>query len=289
MKDGRVVSRSEGLAIASLDMFENGLFSTSSDDPRRADAAALIALTPGHLALGMQVDENNPLAGLDGRASLLNALGRAVAARPDLFGRDRPRPGGLHDHLMRLSRDGTLPAPSILSALLDAFGPIWPDRPTLGGLSLGDSWAYPGLATGAPGSDLVPFHKLSQWLAYSLIEPLQWAGLEITDIDGLTGLAEYRNGGLFVDLGALVLKDAADMSRRHAPASGLVVEWRALTVALLDEIAATIRGKLGMDRASMPLAKILEGGTWSAGRRIARERRADGSPPLMIVSDGTLF
>ena len=45
----------------------------------------------------------------------------------------------------------------------------------------------------------MPLHKLSQWLAYSLIEPLQRAGIAVTDIDGLTGLAEYRNGGLFID------------------------------------------------------------------------------------------
>ncbi|NJO37226.1 MAG: URC4/urg3 family protein, partial [Rhizobiales bacterium] len=29
--------------------------------------------------------------------------------------------------------------------------------------------------------------------------------------------------------------------------------------------------------------------TWSAGRRIARERRTDGSPPITLLSDGTLF
>ena len=54
------------------------------------------------------------------------------------------------------------------------------------------------------GDGLVPLHKLSQWLAYSLIEPLIEAGFSITEIDGLTGLAEYRNGGLFIDAGVLV-------------------------------------------------------------------------------------
>ena len=62
---------------------------------------------------------------------------------------------------------------------------------------------------------LVPLHKLSQWLAYSLIEPLQWAGITVTDIDGLTGLAEYRNGGLFIDAGVLQLRDPADAARQH--------------------------------------------------------------------------
>ena len=43
------------------------------------------------------------------------------------------------------------------------------------------------------------------------------------------------------------------------------------------------------DAEQLPLAKVLEGGTWAAGRRIARERREGGGPPLTIVSDGTVF
>jgi hypothetical protein len=136
---------------------------------------------------------------------------------------------------------------------------------------------------------LVPLHKLSQWLAYSLIEPLQDYGITVTAIDGLTGLAEYRNGGLFIDSDVLVLRDPADANRDHDVASTLVVEWRALTVALLDEVAARLRAKLNMDATSLPLAKVLEGGTWAAGRQLAKERRADAAPPLRVVSDGTVF
>jgi hypothetical protein len=143
--------------------------------------------------------------------------------------------------------------------------------------------------TADASNGLVPFHKLSQWMAYSLIEPLQWAGCTVTDIDGLTGLPEYRNGGLFLDGGVISLKDPKDADRAHEPGSALVVEWRALTVVLLDEIAAHIRRSLGMNGETLPLAKILEGGTWSAGRRIAREKRTGGGPPLSIVSDGTVF
>jgi Protein of unknown function (DUF1688) len=136
---------------------------------------------------------------------------------------------------------------------------------------------------------LVPLHKLSQWLTYSLIEPMQRAGVDVTDIDGLTGLAEYRNGGLFVDLGVLVLHDAADADRSHEVDSALVVEWRALTVALLDRLADIIRTRLKRDAASLPLASLLEGGTWAAGRAAAYERRPDGSPPIKVISDGTVF
>jgi hypothetical protein len=185
--------------------------------------------------------------------------------------------------------DKKIPAPLILSELLLQFGPIWPSRLTLGGVPLGDCWRHPSLITADATSGLVPLHKLSQWLAYSLIEPLQWAGFTVTDIDGLTGLAEYRNGGLFVDTGVLALRDPAEAMREHDVASPLVVEWRALTVALLDRLAEALRRRLDMDATTLPLAKVLEGGTWAAGRQIAREKRADGSPPLKIVSDGTVF
>jgi hypothetical protein len=135
----------------------------------------------------------------------------------------------------------------------------------------------------------VPFHKLSQWLTYSLIEPLQEAGLVVQGLEALTGLAEYRNGGLFLDLGVLTPKHAAVLDQVHTPADEVVVEWRALTVALLDVLAERLRQQLGYTASELPLVKILEGGTWRAGRQIARTLRADGRPPLRIASDGTVF
>jgi hypothetical protein len=288
--DGTRLSRSEGLAVASLDMFERGLFSSDPRDPRRADASRLMDITATDLAAGFQVSADNPIVGLDGRADLLNALGRAAAARPRVFAmHDTPRPGGLFDHLVAHAQKDALPAPQILESLLAHLGDIWPSRLTLGGVGLGDTWKHPALHRDDATDGLVPFHKLSQWLAYSLIEPLQWAGVDVVDIDGLTGLPEYRNGGLFMDMGAIVLKNANDATVAHAPDSPLIVEWRALTVALLDEIAMLVRAKLGINATTLPLARVLEGGTWSAGRKTAKSLRADGSPPLQIVSDGTVF
>ncbi|NHC37704.1 URC4/urg3 family protein [Scytonema millei] len=136
---------------------------------------------------------------------------------------------------------------------------------------------------------LVPFHKLSQWLTYSLLEPLQELGLEITGLDDLTGLPEYRNGGLCLDLGLLQAKHSDIFQQTHSVDSEVVVEWRALTVILLDKIAATIRQQLEMDAKQLPLVKILQGGTWSAGRRIAAELRPNGVSPIQLQSDGTVF
>ncbi len=287
---GQSIGRSEGLALASLDMFASGVFSSDARDPFRVDADVLASLPLARLQQGFQETDANPMVGLDGRADLLRRLGRLLAARPDVFAlRDRARPGGLFDHLAAQADNGAIAAPAILAGVLRQLGPIWPSRLELAGIPLGDCWRHPALKTPDATDGLVPLHKLSQWLSYSLIEPLQRAGFEVTDIDGLTGLAEYRNGGLFVDLGVLRLRNAADAERSHQVDSLLVVEWRALTVALLDLLATRIRARLGRSAQELPLASILEGGTWAAGRAAAFERRADGAPPLKVISDGTVF
>jgi hypothetical protein len=287
---GRRIGRSEGLALASLDMFARGAFSAKHDDPFRVDASALAHLSVQQLSDGFQVTNDNPMVGLVGRATLLQALGKLVAENSGVFARnDSPRPGGLFDHLAGLADSHSIAAAEILSELLHELGPIWPSRLSLGGIPLGDCWKHPAIVTADATSGMVPLHKLSQWLAYSLIEPLQQAGFNVTDIDGLTGLAEYRNGGLFVDAGVLNLRDPAQAERQHDVSSELVVEWRSLSVALLDKLAAVIRQKLNMDAQSLPLAKILEGGTWATGRILARELRPDGSPPIKVISDGTVF
>ncbi|MEM9429666.1 MAG: DUF1688 family protein [Pseudomonadota bacterium] len=273
--DGTEAARSEGLALASLDMFTAGAFGGGS-------AEALTAFTAEDLAQGFQVSEANPLEGLEGRAALISALGKTIAARADIFGTPA-RLGTIADHL--IAQGPELPARQILITLLDALGPIWDGRPTLAGRPLGDTWAHPN----APGRGLVPFHKLSQWLSYSLFEPLGRAGLTITEPDALTGLAEYRNGGLFVDTGVLALRDPAAASQAHAPEDPLIVEWRALTVALLDRVAEAVRAKLNLSAEALPLAAVLEGGTWATGRRLARVARPGGAPPIEILSSGTVF
>ena len=273
---GAELSRSEGLAVASLRLFEGGALSSVRGRPLQADA--LGRLDKATLAQAFQTGPDNPLLGLDGRVALLRRLGEAVG-----------RPGVLFDEMVARSDAGRLPAATILEVLLERLGPIWPGRLQLDGVSLGDCWRHPEIRRADATDGFMPLHKLSQWLAYSLIEPLQTAGLDVVDVDGLTGLAEYRNGGLFVDMGVLSLADPADAERAHAVDSVLVVGWRAMTVALLDRLAPPVRERLGVEAADFPLARVLEGGSWAAGRRIARERRADGGPPLTVISDGTVF
>jgi hypothetical protein len=288
-RSGATVGRSEGLALATLAMFEEGIFSADPNDPLRVDGAVLRDFPAERFRRGFQINDANPLVGAEGRLGQLRRLGQVVTEHPEIFGEyDKPRPGGLYDGLAAGSRD-IIRAPAILTKLLLHLTPIWPSRQTLAGLPLGDCWPHPLLRTDDTTNGLVPLHKLLQWLAYSLIEPLQWAGHVVTDIDGLTGLAEYRNGGLFVDAGVLVLRDPTDATREHEVGSPLVVEWRALTVALLDELVGKVRSRLNLDAAAFPLARFLQGGTWTAGRSIAGKLRPDGSPPIRVISDGSVF
>ena len=111
-------------------------------------------------------------------------------------------------------------AARVLGALLDRLSGIWPTRQWLNGTPLGDVWRHP--AAGGDGLDAgwVPFHKLSQWLAYSLLEPFEWAGVQVHELDALTGLPEYRNGGLLLDAGVLVPRDCgASRGMRSAGAT----------------------------------------------------------------------
>ena len=290
--DGLTAARSEGLALASLRWFECGGLSDDPRDPLRADAAALCRVDGQAIDQAFQSTSDNPLQGAHGRAALLNRLGRATQERPDLFASaDTPRPGGLFDVLVRRASasGGQLPAAAILEVLLEGLGSIWPKRPILDGVPLGDCWPHPALRGERPVDSFVPLHKLSQWLAYSLIEPLEKASVRVVDVGGLTGLAEYRNGGLFVDMGVLVPRDPLAASRVHDVSDPFVVGWRSATVALLDEIAPRVAARLGIEAEAFPLARVLEGGTWAAGRIIAREKRADGGPPFQISSDGTVF
>ncbi len=288
-------SRSEGLAVASWHAFSEGLFSDAKDDPLRVDAAALQRLDITALKHAFQVSAENPLVGLDGRVELLNRLGNALAARSagDL---ERARPALLYDLLTGAGKSPhRVGADQVLRTVLDLFAPIWRNGSVLHGVPLGDVWPHPwaggeSAQAGRHGTTagLVPFHKLSQWLSYSLFEPLQWAGIELENLDSLTALPEYRNGGLLLDGGVIVPRDPRLLRRRWAPKDEFIVEWRALTVSLIDELAPLIRQRLQRSAEQLPLTCILEGGTWAAGRELAKQLR-DGAPPLLIDSDGTVF
>jgi len=280
---GMVYHRSEGLAVASIRMFVAGLFSSDPASPCQVDSDALIALDVDGLESGFKADDDNRLPGLAERTLLLNRLG-GVLAKSSATGLCRPS-----DWILDNLSERAVTAEHLLAVVLDHLNPIWPQGRIEDGVALGDVGYHPLACSAEEFPGLVPFHKLSQWLTYSLIEPLARGGIEVCELNGLTGLAEYRNGGLFVDCGVIQPDDAILTHQPLDVASEIVVEWRALTVALLDEMVARVRQQLAVNEDDFPLACLLQGGSWSAGRRLAQQRRPDGSPPLRLHMTGTVF
>lgn len=181
---------------------------------------------------------------------------------------------------------------------MDSLAPIWPStRTQIDGISLGDAWpcsVMPSHPT-HPWENIVPFHKLTQWLTYSLMAPMtkllhvHFAGAHL-----LTGLPEYRNGGLLVDIGLMTLKPE-DTKRglaqyqRNAQVAGqpnmevvplftveddVIVEWRAATVGFLDELLVEVNMLLGLSGPDkLSLAQMLEAGSWKVSHAASLVRK----------------
>ncbi len=263
---GQSFSRSEGLAIASLEMFKSGFFSSNNHEPYRVDGAALQQLSYEKLKEKMQVNSVNPLLGLEGRLFLLQNLGK-ILTENSIF--NEARPGGIYDFLKE-NQATSICVSELVNLLLTH------------GFNLGDMWFYPAVGW-------IPFHKLSLWLTFSLVEPLQETGFHLTGLEKLPGLAEYRNGGLFIDGGVLAIKNPNFVNNIHHPGDALIVEWRALTIALLEKLVVQVKQKLGEQYSTLNILQVLQGGTWQAGRQLAYQRSKTGEPPLKYTSTGTLF
>jgi GTP cyclohydrolase II len=278
---------SEGLGVAALEMFTEGKFSSDPAQKHRVNSLALKKLDVATLARCLQINKNNQITGLENRCNLMNKLGEALEANPDIFGAECARPGNLLD--FALKNGGSVSMKDLWKACGHGLASVWPKHAS--GIQTGDIWHLNKLTIpGQPGSDLVSFHKLTQWLLYSVIEVIE-VGLQTTVDMGtikMTALPEYRNGGLLVDMGVLSLKNPADALALHSVGSELIVEWRAMTVVLIEKIFEELKRR--MPQQIQSLAQVLEGGTWRAGRLVAREQRpGDGGPPIKIRSDATVF
>ncbi|KXL45044.1 hypothetical protein M433DRAFT_67607 [Acidomyces richmondensis BFW] len=317
-ESGKVYKRSEGLAVASLEMFKMGLFSSDPDRPCQVDRGGLKKLTTEKMAKGLQVNADNPIDGLEGRTNLLIRLADALLNH-EIFGSDS-RPGNMLDYLLahpttHVSAVPIIPLPTLWTTLMDGLSPIWPNtRTQVDGVPLGDAWPCASMPSHPthPWESIVPFHKLTQWLTYSLMVPMQkLANVHFVGVELMTGLPEYRNGGLLVDTGLLTLKpeDAKrglEQYQMNATRQGqpnmevvplftvdddVIVEWRALTVGFLDMLLPEVNSLLGLQGdKKLNLAQMLEAGTWKGGREIAEVSRPNTKePPIMILSDGTVF
>ncbi|ONH67357.1 Uracil catabolism protein 4 [Cyberlindnera fabianii] len=302
-----VFNRSEGLAIVSIDMFKAGDLSDDSEDPHKVNASKLINFSKADLIESFQISESNPLAGTDGRLALIQNLGKALSTNETFFGKDG-RPGEMIEYLHSKSSNDSIDLNLLWDTLMEGFTSIWPKgRTSINGVSLGDAW--PLSTTSKVGAKnfidtIVPFHKLTQWLCYSLLVPLKGYGYKFTVTNEAlqTGLPEYRNGGLIYDFGVITLKPeflkkglelSKDISSTtpdipsFKPDDGVIVEWRALTIGFLDYLLPLINKKIGYD---LSLPQLIEAGSWKSGREIAAKLRpSTKGPPIDLYSDGTVF
>jgi len=284
----------------------------------QVDKDGLRKLTVEALGAGLQSRPGNTIAGLEGRANLLIRLADALQGSKDFFGEDG-RPGNLVDYLLAhpSTQASSMPivlVPVLWNALMSGLAPIWPSsRTAINGTSLGDAWPCSSMPQPTPSQAngngagkpaeaweaILPFHKLTQWLAYSLMQPMQsllkmhFAGTEL-----LTGLPEYRNGGLFIDLGVLTLKPddetrgldhyneycrrtgakAVEVAPMFEPGDDVVVEWRGVTVGFLDRLCAETNKalKAELQGNELTLPQLLEAGSWKVGPpELAIERVRD--------------
>ncbi len=292
------LSRSEGLAAASIDLFFNHIARFEHIKGWIMDVDSLQLVTPQKLASTFQHSYKNSLSDIDGRSALLQGLATILESyrtEQQLYN----RPSNLIDECLEMSkksfgRKASIDAAAVLAIVLKRFGAMWPKGYYVQGndceaLNLGDCGYHSQLTTDDETEGIIPFHKLSQWLTYSLIEPLQWAGINVVNLDGLTGLSEYRNGGLFIDTGSLQPLDQDLLSSKLTVDSEAVVEWRALTVYLLDQLAVELRTMLKLSEKQLPLYAVLQGGTWLAGRDLATRLRPQATAPLNLVADGSVF
>ena len=93
-ESGRIYRRSEGLAVASLEMFKAGMFSSNPDEPCQVDSAGLSKMDVKMMARGLQVNDTNPIDGLQGRSGLIMRLSDALRQNTEIFGVDG-RPGNM--------------------------------------------------------------------------------------------------------------------------------------------------------------------------------------------------
>lgn len=192
--------------------------------------------------------------------------------------------------------------------VVQEMGELWASEENVGGTrGLGDVWPCSALLNGKNpvGTEhYVPFHKLSQWMVYSMVEPMEkLLGATIEGTDLLTPLPDYCNGGLLIDTGFLTLKpkdyergiknyhansllpyqpkvEVAPMFDMSDP---VVTEWRALTVAYLDLVADRVRQMFRLSKKMLSLSQLIQGGTWSAGRELAEISRPNTHEPPIVI------
>ena len=311
----------EGLAVAAFRAFVAGAFSADKGRPCRVDAGTLRHIDVAAVRAMLQGTPQNPVQGLEGRATVLSRLGQLLQALPGAGGAGA-RPCDLVQTLTAASIiDTEVQTARLLSELLRKLAPLWPAAPVQG-LPGGDIWLHrwAGEAVGAgspadaaghgsnssssssltPSSsaapkDLgtggwVPLHAMGQSLLAALALPLQHSGHTLAGLQELTAIADQPTSALLLAAGVVVPRQPRLLSLSLKLGDEAVIECRTLTVALFDELTRQVHALLQHSRGASPARP--PGVNLSVARVVqatAAVLAGGGAPTLRIEGDGALF
>lgn len=194
------------------------------------------------------------------RRERLRLLASGLEQAPELFGAEG-RFGLVLDRLVAMA-SGTnggrrIDAQQVVDLLAPLIDPITASTVRLGGRLAGDVWRHPLAWAGDRSRELVPFHAVLLALLLDLVEPLQEAELGLSGIEHVPVPADRALAALMLRLGLVRPRHAAIARLRHPPGSDIVVELRALSVALADRLADRLRAELGRTAHDLPVAGIV--------------------------------
>lgn len=258
---GRVLSGPAGWAVATLHAFKAGLFSSDPMRPFQADALGLRGVITDRLAQAFQAQDGRAHHEISRRAILLRRLGELLSEQPEVFG-DEGRPAGVFDIIVSpyghgIPHTADADAHDILSQLLTSLADLWPGGSAIGGVALGDCWQHRALQGEGPAEGWIPLHATLQWLACSLLEPFFWGGVQVRGIAGLTVPAHRPLGRWMLEQGLLRLRDTQAAAHRWHPADQIIVEWRALSLALFDDLCERVRATRSLGAQGLAAAPLL--------------------------------
>lgn len=235
-------------------------FAAGGTTTRPADGPALNApglrrLLAGDTAVALP-DELRPVLQDPATRQRLETLATGLEQDAETFGADG-RFGTLLDRIAGPARSDGLTAQGMLDRLGPLLDPVAGSTVRIGGSIAGDIWRHPLAWADDRSRELVPFHCLLQSLVLDLVEPLAEAGIKLDGLEELTVPATRRLAADILRLGLVNPRHAAVARLRHPPGSDIVVELRALSIALADRLVDRLRQELNLTVRDLPAVRIV--------------------------------
>jgi len=228
---------------------------TASGAGARLDAPGLRRLLANDGSLPPPEPLAQRLAEADVRRRL-ETLAQGLEQAPELYGIEG-RFGDLLDRLPTTNGNGVTPQ-QLVDTLAPLIDPITASTVRIGGRLAGDVWRHPLAWAEDRSREIVPFHCLLLALVLDLVAPLEEAGRGLEQLDQLPVPADRALATTMLRLGLVRPRHAAVARLRHPPGSDIVVEIRALSLALAERLVDRLRAELGRTVHDLPVARIVE-------------------------------